>query len=306
MHTKSLFALTIALIVLAAAPGLAQDKAAGAQKVKIEVTKDLAMQDFLDTVAAATGKPLIYDPKGQRIRGRTMGVAFKMMVPKKDLFDTYRSILAFYELTLIPVGPKEYQVQLVVDSRSTNNLVKNKALFVDRNELAGYADKDGAYITTVIPVKHIKNLTALRSSLSTMVSPAGIGRVQAVSGAHAVILMDFAPKVVAMAKVIETMDVEPPELKLVTESIELKYARAEDLAVTIANLMARPAANPAVRRSPYFEPEPPAARVVAYKPRNALAVSATATDLQRIREFVRHLDRPARQWVSAESAVPGQ
>ena len=303
MHTKSLFALAAALVVLMASPGLAQEK----QKVKIEVTKELKLQDFLDTIAAATGKPLIYDPAGQRIRGRTMGAAFTMMVPKKDLFDTYRAILAFYELTLIPVGPKEYRVQLVVDSRSTNNFVKNKALFVDRNELARYADKDGAYITTVIPVKHIKNLTALRSALATMVSPAGIGRVQSVTGSRTVILMDFAPRVAAMAKVIESMDVESPELKLVAESIELKYARAEDLAATITSLMAKPAtASPAVKRSPYSEPEPPAARVVAYAPLNALAVSATATDLQRIREFVRQLDRPAKQWVSAETAGPGQ
>ena len=215
MQTKSLFALGIALIVLVASPGLAQEKAAGAQKVEIEVTTDLALQDFLGTVAAATGKPLIYDPAGQRIRGRTMGAAFTMMVPKEDLFDTYRSILAFYELRLIPVGPKGSKVHLVVDSRSTNNLVKNKALFVDRNELARYADKDGAYITTVIPVKHIKNLTALRSSLATLVSPAGIGRVHSVAGSGTIILMDFAPTVVSMAKVIESLDVESPKLKLV-------------------------------------------------------------------------------------------
>ncbi len=82
----------------------------------------------------------------------------------------------------MPIGPRGYEIYLVIDSRSTNNFVKNKAVYVDYGELDKFADHDGLYISCAIPIRHIDNLTTLRTALSTMVSPAGIGRVHEVPG----------------------------------------------------------------------------------------------------------------------------
>ena len=51
--------------------------------------------------------------------------------------------VAFHELTLVPVGPEGHELWLVLDSRSTNNLVRNRATFVAYEELEEYARRRG-------------------------------------------------------------------------------------------------------------------------------------------------------------------
>jgi len=195
-------------------------------RIKIEFQKETELADFLDLMSRTTGRPLLYDPMGQRIRNQKMGAQITIEVPKTKAFDAFRAILAFYELILVPVGPRGYETHLVVDSRSTNNFVKNKALFVEDREIAQFADRDGLYISSFIPVEHVENLTTLRTALSTMVSPAGICRVHEDSGVG-VLVMDYAPVVSAMQRLISAMDV-PSDQAQVLESIELSYAHAKE------------------------------------------------------------------------------
>ena len=209
--------------------------AAEDEQVTITLKKDQALSDFVDGAALTVGRPILYDPAGQRFqKGNTMGADMMWSVPKGRELDLIRSILAFYEITLTPVGPKGREILLAIDTRSTNNLVKSKAEFVPFESLSHYEDRDGLYITTTVPVKHIENLTMLRTALSTMVTPAGLGRVHEVPGANRLIIMDYAPTVVAMARVIREMDVDPEPL--VTETIVLQYAQAGPLAATLKEL----------------------------------------------------------------------
>ncbi len=259
----------------------------------IKVDKSMELKSFLDAIAKTTGKPLLYDPNGQRIRGTKMGSTFSHRVPTDKLFITFRAILSFYELTLVPIGPKGYQIYLAIDSRTTNNFVKNKAQYVDYRDLEQYEDHDGLFISCAIPVKHIDNLTTLRTALSTMVTPAGIGRVQEVPGSGSIIVMDFAPTVVSMARLLRQMDVEPDSKKMVMEFVELKYAYAEDVADIISELVTvqRQAQSPSRRGSRATvagaSPEP---RIIAYEPKNALVVAATAEDFARIELLIEQFD----------------
>jgi len=281
--------IAVILIGLSLVAGAAEEDSS---LVRIEVSKDMELTAFLKTASRSTGQPLLYDPNGQRIRNRLMGADFKLAVPKEALFDTYRAILSFYELTLVPVGPKGYQVHLVIDSRSTNNFVKNKAVYVDHRELARYAHKDGLYISCAIPIEHIENLTTLRTALSTMVSPAGIGRVHEVPGSNSIVLMDFAPTVAAMAKLIRQMDV-PHQDTQVLESIELAHASAKEVADSVQDLFteAEDAPKPGPRgRAPAW-PTEPAPRVIPFRSRNAILVRATQRQLERIRGLVTKLDQ---------------
>lgn len=202
------FLCGLVLLALAAPAAFAQ----GDELVEVKLEKDVKITEFLDLISKSTGRPLLYDPNGQRIRGQSLGAGFTHEIPKDRVFDTFRAILAFYELVLVPIGPRGYEIYLVIDSRSTNNFVKNKAVYVDYKELDRYEDNDGLYISCAIPLTHIENLTTLRTALSTMVSPAGIGRVHEVPGSNSIIIMDFAPTVAAMAKLVRQMDVQPPVL----------------------------------------------------------------------------------------------
>jgi len=282
---------TVAVLAVALL-GCLRPAAAQEEQVTITITKDMPLADFIDGAAVTVGKPILYDPGGQRFqKNQTMGVDVTKNVPKGKELDLIRAILAFYEITLIPVGPQGYDVFLAIDSRSTNNLVKNKALFVPWESLREYADRDGLYLMTSVPVKHIENLTMLRTALSTMVTPAGIGRVHEVPGANRIILMDYAPTVAAMARVIQEMDVDPKPI--VTATILLKHAEAIALANTLKELfVAADQQQAAPRGQGAYMAVAPAPRIAAYEPGNAVVVVATEADLARIREVVKQLDVP--------------
>ena len=263
-------------------------------RVKVEIAKDMPLDGFLELISRSTGRPVLFDPNGQRIRNQTMGVTISMEVPKEQLFDTFRAILTFYELTLIPVGPSGYETYFAIDSRSTNNFIKNKAIFVEADALPTYAGKDGLYISSFIPIEHVENLTTLRTALSTMVSPAGIGRVHEVPGVG-ILVMDFAPTVAAMQRIIRAMDL-PGGQAQVLESIELTYANAKEVAETVQDLYLEvPApAEPAAARRGIRLPDP-MPRVVPFRSRNAVLVRATRRQLESIRGLVTKLDQKANQ-----------
>jgi type II secretory pathway component GspD/PulD (secretin) len=281
-----LAAAVLAVAILGCLRAAAQDPAP--KTTIIEFTKDQQLSAFLDGAAAIVGRPILYDPNNQRIRGQPMSTGMSWAVPKGRELDLIRSILSFHEIVLITSGPKGYEVLLAVDSRSTNNFVKNKAEFVPYERLAEYEDRDGVYITTSIPVRHIDNLTTLRTALSTMVSPAGIGRVHEVPGARTLVVMDFAPSVVAMARVVRELDRDPEPV--LTETIRLNHAEAVALAITLRELFMRPVPAKASPRLRYeATPQP---RIAAYEPANKIVIIATEEDRARIKEVVKQLDQP--------------
>ena len=270
--------------------------------IEIKIPKEMEIAEFLDLIARSTGKPLLYDPKGQRIRQQTMGAGFTHKIPKERAFDTFRAILAFFELNLVPIGPKGYEIYLVIDSRSTNNFIKNKAKYVAYGDLHKYADHDGLYISCAVPIRYIDNLTTLRTALSTMVSPAGIGRVHEVPGSQSIIIMDFAPTVHAMAKLIKQMDVPPTGGERTLAVIELRHAVARELAADVNEALANelPAA-PTGRRGYGHGVGKIKPRVVPYTPRNALLVSCMKSDYKRISELVATLDKPTKSLEAVDS-----
>ncbi len=262
-------------------------KEAKEEQVSITLAKDQQVAQFLDWAARTVGRPILYDPNGQRFqKSQTLGIDMQWSVPKGKELDLIRSILAFYEITLVSVGPAGSEILLALDTRSTNNIVRNKAEFVPYQSLGQYADRDGLYIATTIPVRHVENLTMLRGTLSMMVSPAGIGRVGEVPGSKRLIVMDYAPSVVAMARMVKELDVDPETV--VTETILLAHAQAVPLAFTLKELFTAEAP----RQSQAAPAASPAPRVAAYAARNAIVVLATEADLARIREVVKQLDVP--------------
>jgi type II secretory pathway component GspD/PulD (secretin) len=288
-----IIAVLLGLTLAAQAAGEETDR------IKVEIEKEMPVEGFLELISQATAHPVLFDPNGQRIRDQKMGARIAMEIPKAKLFDTFRSILTFYEITLVPVGPKGYETYFAIDSRSTNNFIKNKAIFVESDEVQGYADKDGLYISSFIPVEHIENVTTLRTALSTMVSPAGIGRVHEIPGVG-ILLMDFAPTVAAMQRIIRKMDV-PSDQAQVLESIELIYANASEVADSVQELFLEIPATPEPSRARRAIRLPdPAPRIVPFRSRNALLVRSTLRQLETIRGLVAKLDQQDNQRGASE------
>jgi type II secretory pathway component GspD/PulD (secretin) len=264
--------------------------APGDDAVTLSLDKDTQLSAFLDSMVQLTGRAILYDPNGQRIRGQKLGVTLRIKMPRSRLFDAVRAILSWYELSLVPVGPTGYEVYLAVDSRSTNNFVKNKAQFIEAEQIPKYADRDGLYIASFFPLTNVENLTTLRTALSTMVTPAGIGRVMEIPGAG-IIVMDFAPAVATMQRLLKKMDEPSPQGQALT-TIELKHARAEDVADAVQELWVEIiATGPARSRRVVRWPSPPP-RIVPYPARNAVIIRSTRAEAARMSELIAKLDQP--------------
>ena len=289
--------IVLALLLAAAIVGAQEEKqpksAPAAGTVALEFDQAMQLKDFIDHMSKLTGRPVLYDPNSQRIRGQKMGARISLEVPRSRLFDTFRALCTAFELTLVPIGPEGYEVYLVVDSRSTNNFVKNKAAFISPEQVAAYRDQDGLYIATLFPITHIKNLTYVRTALSTMVSPAGIGRIMEIPEVG-VIVMDFAPTVATIQELLKRMDVPSPSGQ-VLEMIQLHSANAAEVADAVQELFidsATPATpgRPSPRRSVRLPT--PAPRIVPYPTRNAIVVRGTRLQFDAIKKLVATLDKP--------------
>lgn len=281
---------SVAILTLALFGCLRSSAQEAPELTTITVSRDQQVSAFLDASALLVGKPILYDPNSQRLqKGSTMGVDMVHAVPKGKELDLVRSILAFHEITLVPVGPKGHEILLALDSRSTNNLVKNKAEFVPFEEIERHADRDGFYMMTSIPLRHIENLTMLRTALSTMVTPAGIGRVHEVPGANRIIVMDYAPTVAAMARIVKELDVDPEPV--VTQTIRLEHTDAGALATTLKELFPGEA-KPDPRQPVMMGRAVPAPRIASHEPTNSVVLVATEKDIARIREVITQLDVP--------------
>ncbi len=77
------------------------------------------------------------------------------------------------------------------------------------DDVEGLADRDGLYITTVIPLDDRIESTRVRSALSQLSTrTAGLGKVVDISAPPALIVMDVAPVVANMRKMILQMGLE--------------------------------------------------------------------------------------------------
>jgi len=283
-------AILLMAAVLAPSAHAGDDGAPGEGEIKIVLSKDLELRTFLDGMATATGRAVLFDPNGQRIRGQKIGVDLEFSVPQSRLFDAYRALLSFYELTLVPIGPLGYEIYLAVDSRSTNNFVKNKAQSVSADQIAEYRDRDGLFITVFFPLSNVRNMTTVRTALSTMVTPAGIGRVQEIPEVG-IIVMDFAPTVYGISQILKLIDVPSPSTQ-VLEMIALDGANAGEVARALQELWTESVTTPPqpsrTRRGLRTPGAPP--RIVPYQPRNAIVVRSTRAELEVIRALVTKLD----------------
>jgi len=287
-------ALALCIAGMSAGEAVAQEApkpAPGAGNVVLDLDKEMPLSNFLDHMSKLTGRPVLYDPNDQRIRGQKLGAQIEVEVPSSRLFDTFRALCTAFELTLVPIGPTGYEVYLVVSARSTNNLIKNKALFIAPEDVPAYRDRDGLFVATLFPITHIKNLTYVRTALSTMVSPAGIGRVMEIPEVG-IIVMDFAPVVGTVQELIKRMDV-PSSSGQVLEMIELKSASAAEVAEAVQELYmdaATPASASRPRRAVRLPTPPP--RIVPYPTRNAVVVRGTRLQFEAIKKLVATLDKP--------------
>ncbi len=262
---------------------------------------DVEIENFLRAVGKVTGVPLVWNPSDKNIRGKKIIGSVDLKAPKGELFNLVRALLTFYELVMIPVGPAEYQVQLVMDARQTSSILKLKPDYVkltDEN-LTLYENQDGKFITTTIKVENMTDLRNARNALTRIVTGQNIGNVTEVPAARAFVVTDFAPNVVAIYRLLREMDVKPEGKEVVSEYITLEHAVAEELEPILTDLFTgrEAVSRPGQPRRPGNqaaggEPEDPEPRIISDPRTNKIILYGIRADIDEIKTVISNLDVP--------------
>ena len=281
--------LLLLVVSLFAVPHAGTRVHAGEDVISVNIgDEDVLIEDFLRVIARATKTPLVWNPSDKNIRGKKIIGSLSMKAPRKELFELVRSLLTFYELVLIPVGPPGHQIQLVMDARQLSSILKLKpepVLLTDEN-LADYEHKDGKFLSAVIRVEHMTDLRFARNALTRVVTGQNIGSVVEVPAARAFLVTDFAPNVVRAYRLIREMDVPAYAAALGAECVLLEHAAAADVArVLIDQMVSR--STPQVPNAP---PLPRAPRITPDMRTNMVILTGTPAQLARAKTIVAKLD----------------
>jgi len=169
------------------------------------------VEEFLSMLAGATDRAFLFDPQSPQIARKKIEFAGAQEVPRDRLFSWGRSVLRFHRLILVPVGPSDGNLYMVVDANSPQ--VTQRPVFVPEGDLHEWADEDGAYITTTITLEHLTDTSRARNALAQLCTRT-VGRVNDVPDARSFVVTDFAPVVCAMEEALRRMDEKAAEIPL--------------------------------------------------------------------------------------------
>ena len=266
--------------------------------------EQVPIEDFLRNVAKLTDTPLVWNPEDTDIKRKNIKGNVTIRASKKDILSVVRALLTFYDLVMTPVGPPEYQVQVVMGTKRSNNILRLRPTFIKLKEqdLSTLKDNEGYYVTTTIQLEHIGDLGNLRTALQKVMTQ--FGSVSDVPDARAVIVTDFAPNVVAVYRLLQAMDIKPDSSQVTNEFIQLQYALAdevepllkelfegEDRVGATTNVPRRPGRNNRSTTAGRVEDDPEP-RIISDTRTNQIIVYATKADIAEIKMIVKKIDVP--------------
>jgi type II secretory pathway component GspD/PulD (secretin) len=296
-------AFCLAVLGMLVLPGSSGVRAWADDPPKAAIASDSGMTvaDLLANLSRATNIPVLWDPNDKAIRGKmitTPKMGFE--APRKELFSRVRSILTFFDLVMVPIGPSNDSMYLVMDARQTQSILKLKPQWVEVTDtnVQDLEAQDGFFVTTAIGVRNLTDLRDLRQALSRVVTPQNIGTVQEVTDARMLVVTDFAPNVAAAYRLVRMMDVpSAKEARSDFQIVHLSHAPAGPLAQILREQFQPAAQRPQISQQPQQTPpltDPPV-RVHADERTNSLLVSGLPEDVKRVLAAVQTLDAPLPQ-----------
>ena len=266
----------------------------------LHLKEPLKLPVFLRLLSKRLDMPIVWDPKDKKLSKEIQG-SLNLTGPKKDIFSISRALLGFYDLVMVPVGPPEYRVQMVMDARATNTVLRLKPEYQDVTDenVALLENQDARFITTTIKVENLDSLREASAALKRIVTPSNVGNVQEVPQAKAFVVTDFAPNVAAIYRLLRSMDVKPESSELMSRYFPLQHATADEVEAVLTDLFTGADSLQAARQpqnqrnrtassnSSSADPEP---RIISDIRTNQVIVYATKRDLDEIADVIAKLD----------------
>ena len=280
-------ASTLGMCLIVGLVGLQPAHAEDPATINIEVANNATVKELLDVASETLGLQFIWSREKSLtspIQGRPV-----FRGSSTTVFNNIRTLLHTYDLALIPIGRAQKQQKTtyrVADMRATSVGMSLRAEPIELNDgnLATFEAEPWRYVTTTITMENATDMRNMRSALSRIVTGSSIGQITEVPDARALMMTDFAPKVVSAYRMIKRMDVKPPQPHTGPRMtvIKMEYARARDLARLIETLMMKPS-----KGGPLVAP-----RVVADDRTNQIVLSGEAGLVSQVEMMIKQLDVP--------------
>lgn len=236
-----------ALALLAAVTAHAADDATVALNFQ-----DVELPVLARFVSEVTGRNFIVD---DRVRGKVTIISPTRITPE-EAYLVFQSVLQVKGFTTVPSGAFT-KIVPVRDARET--------------AIPTGARGGDQIVTRILPLRHA-DATALIPVLQPLVSKDGV--LTAYAPTNRLVVVDAGPNVERLASLLTDLDAPPSERRV--ESVRLRHAPADDLAVRLRDALADDGAT--------------SLRVVPERRTNSLLLTGSADDVAHARALIARLD----------------
>lgn len=228
---------------------------------------DVDIRVFIKFISELTGRNFVVD---EGVRG-TVTILSPRSISLDEVYRVFESVLEVHGYTVITQG----EVVKIVPSKTSRS--RNLPLFGGESDPASPADR---MVTQIVPLKNADS-TELRTMLAPMVSPDGL--ITDNPSTATLIVIDYAPNVTRIQRIIEDMDVSLAKLVV----IRLHNAEAGAIAERVNKLWQQ---RPQKKGGGAH-----AVSLVADERTNAVLFMAGPEDARQIKELVGELDQPVQK-----------
>ncbi len=225
--------------------------------------QDVDIRALINTVAEVSGKNFIVDP---RVKGKVSVISGAPLEPDQ-LYEVFLSILEVHNFATVETG----NVIKVLPS----NVIKQRptpTLFTPTD------NSDDEQITQIIQLNHapVQDLVAI---IRPLIPPTSHFAPHQPS--NSVVITDTTANIQRVLKIIRKIDI--PDKRASIHLVNLKFARASDLAATLTQLVTATA-------EPNEAASSPKVSIQAYDSTNSLLISAAEEQFVRIQALIDELD----------------
>jgi len=225
--------------------------------------KGADIQAVISTVAQATGKNFIVDP---RVKGKVTLISNRAM-GKGEIYKVFLSILEVHGFTAIPSGEA---IKIVPDADA-----KHSSLPSASKRRPGRGDEA---VTRVIEIEHV-TAAQLVPILRPLVPPQG--HLAAYPQSNVLIISDRAANIARLISIIKRID-QPSSGEI--EIVRLEHAAASDLVRVLTSLQQQASKKGGKTNKPLL---------VADERTNSILIGGDRSNRLRLKAIISHLDTPS-------------
>lgn len=164
----------------------------------------LRYEDLFALVARETGLRIRYERHNAVVKSKRVQIVGPVRVPRDDLLAWFQDTCFVDGLVAIPYGPQDRRELVVLDQANAN--LTQHPVFVPEDELPELAGRTGVYVASVLTLPEGVDPARTRQALSQYsTKTAGLGRINDVADANALIVGDFASIVATMRRVLDEL-----------------------------------------------------------------------------------------------------